>query len=248
MSELSDTLKSILGMTDMQVRVYIAALELGLGTMQELARRSGVNRSTIYTFIDELQERGYILQTRKARRWMYTAVHPEQLIMMQKNRILGLERILPELLAINNQSKKKPRITFYEGLRGIQDVYEDMLRERKEICAYEDLDNLKRALPDQYFNYFPKERAKRDILIRSISRDTPFAREFSKRNKGLLRETKFTKTDELKTDINIYGNKVALMDLRGNPMSSVLIENANLAQTMRAMWKLLWDSLGPATQ
>ena len=229
----------------MQAKIYVATLELGEGTMQELARKSGVNRSTIYTFIDELKDRGYILETRHARRRIYSAVHPEQLLSIQKNRLGGLERILPELLAINNQSKRKPRVTFYEGIQGMRDVYADMLREKKEIFAYEDLDNLKTSLPEKFFNEFPKERVHRDILIRSISRDTKFAREFSKSNRGLLRETKFVSTDELKTDMNIYGNKVALMDLRGNPMSCVLIENANLAQTMRAMWKLLWNSLGP---
>ncbi|MEK7068830.1 MAG: hypothetical protein AAB947_00440, partial [Patescibacteria group bacterium] len=163
---------------------------------------------------------------------------------MQKTRLGGLERILPELLAINNQSAQKPRVTFYEGIKGIEDVYADMLREKKEILSYEDMDNLKAGLPERFFNYFPKERARRDILIRSISRDTPFAREFSNKNRGLLRETKFISAGELRTDISIYGDKVALMDLRGSPPSCVLIENRNLAETLRTVWRQLWDKLG----
>jgi hypothetical protein len=83
------------------------------------------------------------------------------------------------------------------------------------------------------------------ILIRSISRDTPFAREFSNKNRGFLRETKFIATDELRTDISIYGDKVALMDLRGSLPSCVLIENRNLAETLRTVWKHLWNQLGP---
>lgn len=243
--KITDELLSLLGMTDMQAKVYLAALELGEGTMQMLARKSGLNRTTIYTFIDELKERGYILETRRAKRRVYSAVHPERLIEMQKTRLGGLERILPELLAINNQSAKKPRVTFYEGMKGIEDVYADMLREKKEILSYEDMDNLEAGLPEQFFASFPKERARRDILIRSISRDTPFAREFSKKNRGLLRETKFVPATEFRTDISIYGDKVALMDLRGDPASCVLIENQNLAETMRIIWRQLWDTLGP---
>lgn len=248
MIKINDELLSLLGMTLMQAKTYIAALELGEGTMQALARKSGLNRTTLYTFIDELKERGYISETRHARRRVYSAVHPERLLEMQRTRLGGLERILPELLAINNQSLKKPNVTFYQGLKGIEDVYADMLREKKEILAYEDLDHLKGDLPQRMFGWFPKERAHRDILIRSISRDTPFAREFSKRNRGLLRETKFISVPEFRTDINIYGNKVALMDLQGKPPFAVLIENRNLAETMRIVWKQLWDKLGPAVE
>lgn len=244
MVKIHDDLLHLLGLTTRQAKVYLAALELGGGTMQMLARKSGLNRTTIYTFIDDLKERGYILETRRAKRRIYSAVHPDRLVEMQRTRLGGLERILPELLAINNQSAQKPKVTFYEGPKGIEDLYADMLRDKKEIFAYEDLDNLKAGLSAHFFEYFPKERARRDILIRSISRDTPFAREFSKKNRGLLRETKLIATDDFRTDINIYGDKVALMDLRGNPPSCVLIENHHLATTMRIIWQQLWEKLG----
>ena len=243
--EISDNLLKTLGMNAMQAQVYVAALELGEATMQALARKSGVNRSTIYTFIDDLKARGYILETHKKKRRVYGAIHPEQLVEMQKNRVGELQNALPELLAVYNKSGTKPRVTFYEGSQGIEDVYSDMLREKKEIVAYEDLEDLKGELPKRIFDWFPKERAHRDILIKTISRDVPFAREFSKRNRGLLRETKFITAPMFKTDINIYGDKVALMDLQGSSQFAVIIENHNLAETMRTVWQQLWDKLGP---
>ena len=164
---------------------------------------------------------------------------------MQKNRVSELQSAVPELLAVYNKSGTKPRVTFYEGAKGIEDVYSDMLREKKEIVAYEDLEDLSGELPKRIFDWFPKERAHRDILIRTISRDVPFAREFSKRNRGLLRETKFITAPKFKTDINIYGDKVALIDLQGSSQFAVIIENHNLAETMRTVWQQLWDKLGP---
>ncbi len=243
MFKINEEASYTLGMEPMQAKVYVAALELGEATIQRLAHKSGVNRSTIYTFIDELKSRGYLLETRKGKRKVYSAVHPERLVEMEKNRFEELERMLPELLAINNESQRKPRVTYYEGWQGIEEVYGDMLRDKKEITAYEDVEHLKGALPARIFDWFPKERAKRDILIRSISRDTKEAREFSKRNIGLLREVKFIKAADFKTDINIYGDKVALMDLRSDQPFCVLIENPHLADTMRILWKHFWDTL-----
>lgn len=235
----------MLGMTSMQAKVYLAALELGEATMLALAGKSGVNRSTIYTFIDELRERGYINETKRGKRHVYSAVNPERLVEMQKVRLSGLERILPDLLAINNKSAKKPRVTFYDGMQGVEEVYADMLREKKEILAYEDLEDLRAELPPRIFDWFPKERARRDILIRSISRDVPFARNFSKDNLKFLRKTKFITAPKFKTDINIYGDKVALIDLEGPSPFAVLVENRHLADTMRVVWQQLWERLGP---
>ncbi|HMO78179.1 MAG TPA: hypothetical protein PKA42_01010 [Candidatus Paceibacterota bacterium] len=195
------------------------------------------------TFIDQLKAGGYLHETRKGQRKVYAAVNPEQLLVIGKSRLEKLEAIMPDLLAINNASAQKPRVTYYEGIQGIEEVYADMLRDKKEITAYEDLQHLKEGLSARLFEWFPKERVRKDILIRSISRDTVEAREFSKRNIGLLRETKFINSNDLKTDINIYGNKVALMDLRGNPQFCVLIENKHLADTMRSLWSQLWSRL-----
>src|SRR3989344_5545561 len=100
--EISENLLTTLGFDHMQAQVYLAALELGEATMQALARKSGVNRSTIYTFIDDLKDRGYILETQKNKRRIYSAVHPEHLVGMQKTRLTELQNILPELLAIRN--------------------------------------------------------------------------------------------------------------------------------------------------
>lgn len=232
-----------LGLGPLQGRVYLAALELGQATIQALSRKSGVNRSTIYTFIDDMKSRGFLFETKRARRKIYSAVHPEKIVELQKRRARNLEGMLPELLAINNASSARPRVTYYEGMQGIEEVYKDMLRTKTEIVAYEDIQHLKEGLPTEIYKWFPKERASRNIAINTISRDTVQAREFSKNDKDLLRKTKFIKASDFKTDINIYGDKIALMDLRGNPAFCVLIENKNLAETMRMIWRQLWDRI-----
>lgn len=245
MNEIKQELTRLLGMTEKQTRVYLASLELGGGTMQSIARKSGLNRTTIYTFIDEMKEAGFMQETRSARRRIYTAVDPRTLLSVQKNKLSGLEHMLPELMAIRNEARGKPRVTFFEGRKGVEEVYEDMLHDRAEILSYEDMDNLKSGLAPSFFASFPKERVRRDIPLRSISCDTSFAREFSKRNRGLLRETRFVPLKELRTDISIYGDKVALMDLRGDPQTCVLIENRNIAESMRSIWTQLWHQLPP---
>ena len=46
-----------------------------------------------------------------------------------------------------------------------------------------------------------------------------------------------------KTEINIYGDKVALMSYRTKIPFCVLIEDHNIAETLRSAWKELWERL-----
>jgi HTH-type transcriptional regulator, sugar sensing transcriptional regulator len=232
-----------LGLNEDQTKVYLAALELGEASMQELAHKSGVKRTSIYNFIDELKDRKLIVTSKKRKRTLYSAVHPSQLIEIEKARLAELDRALPELLAIYNKSATKPKVTFYEGVDGIKEVLLDMLKEKQPVAAVSDYKQMAESLGDYYFDIFPPERARRGIISKNIVPDTPKAREFAKKDAQYLRETRFLPVNDLKTEINIYGNKVALNSYSSNPPFSVIIEDQNIAETLRTLWNQLWDKL-----
>lgn len=243
MKILSKSLLSSLGLNETQAAVYTTALELGEATMQQLARKSGIKRTSIYNFIDELKSRGLVVETKKKKHKVYSAVHPRQLLEIEKTRIVELERTLPELLAIQNKSKIKPRVTFYENIDGIKDVYADMLKEGKEILAFEDLEHMQIALPRSFYEHFPSERARRGISFKSILRDSPEARRIVGKNRHLLRQSKLLASADWRTEVNIYGEKVALMSFRAKTPFCVLIDDRDIAETLRLAWQELWNNL-----
>lgn len=243
MEKLSSQLLQSLGLSPAQATVYLTALELGVSNMQQLARKSNVKRTSIYNFIDELKTKGFIVETKKKKRKVYSAVAPDQLVEIEKTRLAELERALPELRAIQNASRTKPRVTFYEGIEGIKEVYADTLQERKEILAFEDLEHMSIGLPQSFYEWYPRERARRSIVFKSITRDSLEARRLTQHNRGLLRESKLIASADWKTEINIYGDKVAMMSLRTRVPFCVLIEDHDIAETLRTAWRELWNHL-----
>lgn len=225
-----------------QAAVYTAALELGQSTIQEIAKKSGVKRTSIYNFLDEMRERGLLVTSRKKKRNVYSATNPEQLVEMEKARLVDLQKTIPELMAFANRSRKKPRVTFYEGIDGMKDVYANILQERHPMVGWSDFEHNVKVMGRFYETYVP-ERARRNISYHVILRDTPAAREWAKGNRGALRETKFIPSDQIRTEINIYGHKVVLMSFRSLPPIGVMIEDANIASTLRFAWQQLWDRL-----
>ena len=238
-----------LGLSEGELSVYLAALELGQANIQDISRKSGTKRASTYNFIDALKERQLISEIKKGRRKLYSAAHPSHLLQLERSRITSLERIIPELLAINNSARNKPRVTYHEGIAGMEEIYERMIQDKQIICAWEDLDRMFDIMPQSFTKNYPEERSAKKIPLRTITRDTPFARKFiTEKNIGYSRESRLLSAEEFGTDIEIFGNKVALFSLRKDSPFGVLIEDPGLARTLKIIWQEQWDSLAPAAR
>lgn len=232
------------GLSESELSVYVATLELGEAQIQDISRKSGVKRTSIYNFIDALKVLGLLSEIKKRKRRLFSAASPHHLLELQKSKLSSIERVVPELLAIQNNVRNKPRVSFYEGIEGIKEIYNMTLRDKRPIYAWEDLDRTNEVLPAHFFKNYPEERAAKKIPARCIDRDSAFAREFTaKNNARLLRESHFISPKEFGTEINIFGNKVALFSMRKDFPFGVLIEDAGIAVTMKVIWNELWDRL-----
>jgi hypothetical protein len=60
--------------------------------------------------------------------------------------------------------QNRPRIKFYEGTEGLKYVYEDTLTSTESIRAYATVDDMHKALPN-YFPEYYKRRANKNISI-----------------------------------------------------------------------------------
>lgn len=238
------SLFSILGITKDQGAIYLAALEIGEGTIQDLSRASGVKRTSIYNFINELKEKGLLSSATRGKRKIYEATSPRQLLEIGKSRLVDIEEIIPELSALYTTKYDKPKVLYFEGVDDIKKAYADMLSTRLPIVSYEDIDYLKKMLPEKYYAYLPPERARLGIPLKAISKDSPAARKFSENDRVLQRQTKFIKTNSpLKTEINIYGKKVLMISFREDRPFATIIEDKDIAETLRIGWELLWNRL-----
>ncbi len=240
-------LTEALGLSNAEIAVYLAALELGEAQIQDISRKSGVKRTSIYNFIDALKDKKFLTEIKKGKRRVFSATSPHLLLEQQKSKVSSVERLIPQLLAIQNSVKDKPRVSFYEGIEGIKEIYRMTLRDKQIIYAWEDLDRTRDVLPAGFFKVYPEERAAKKIPARCIDRDTPFAREFTaKNNVRLARESRFVSSDEFGTEINIFGNKVAFFSYNKKHPFGVVIDDASIALAQKVAWQELWDRLPPA--
>ncbi len=128
---------------------------------------------------------------------------------------------------------------FYEGTEGLRDVYEDTLTSSEPILAYASIDDMHKALPN-YFPEYYKRRAQKGISIKGIVPMTEKALERSNFNTSEKREIAFVPPDKyyFSPEINIYDNKVMIASWREK--LGIIIESEEIADAMKKIYELAW--------
>ncbi len=234
-----------LGFSSKEADIYLSLLELGKGTVSQIAQRAAINRTTCYHILNSLLTRGVVNISGKEPKQEYAAENPDKIIAMfnhyiEKNQafIEQAKNIIPQLKSIHNV-KDRPKVRFYEGMEGIKEVYEDTLTSKEPIRAFAHVEDNNVALPEYFPDYYFR-RAKKKIPIRAIFPDTPAARELRKDDKIQIRQTALVPADKYSftPEINIYNNKIMIASWREE--LGITIESAEIAEAMKKIFELAW--------
>ncbi len=236
-----------LGLSQKEALVYLSSLELGPAPVQEIAKRARVNRATTYVMIEALTKHGLISSFEKGKKRYFVAEGPEHLqkIFHTQRREIDereheLHSILPELRALS-AGAEKPRVRFYEGLEGLEAMRNDLLKIKElDILSVFSLDDTKQLLHTEHTEPFRKKLLERKAKNRFIftSSEPPSGIPSAWEGRRVPKD-RFPFSGE----ITIYGNCVAMLSFRGK-LLGVIVESQGLAETMRAIFELAWETAG----
>ena len=216
----------------------MAALESGLASAQDIAAKANLARTTTYSVLKVLTEKGFIGRSEVRGKDRFMAEPPDKLLNKAQEIQEQIKKSLPEFEAIYNKSEVKPKILFYEGKKAIQNIYDDTLREKPdEILEWNT--NAFFGNPDVDQAYVAK-RVKLGIKARRLAGTGSRWFEHKKYDPQELSQTRIVPKEIFWPDVevNIYGRKVAFLNYAEN--MSVIIESQAIAEAMRQAYELSW--------
>lgn len=237
------------GLNEKQAEVYVTLLQLGSANIQTIADETDLKRTTAYSVLDILIEKGLVYFNQNGTHRTYHAENPRKLpnLLAEENKQLlarqkTLIEAIPELTSLYNAKLSKPKIRLYEGATGIKEIYSSMLltKSNGEILIFESATLMKGVLLDIWLKDYTSHRIDKKIAQRAIVEECQFANELREKDNDENRQTlilpknKFPFTNE----ISIFGNKVAIINFK--EMIGVVIESADVAQTQRSIFELAW--------
>jgi len=239
----------VLDLNLVDVKVYEAALELGPTSVQSIARKAKIVRTTAYRSIDRLKEKGLMSVSVMGKKKYFVAEDPEKLINLTKDKSKQIQQakktlseILPKLKGIANTVSGKPKVRFYEGAEGLKSVYDETLNYRN-ILVHCMTEGWPKLIPD-YLPEYLRQVQKRGIKTREVVETSPrgneYCRLYSSKNNKILQLPKKYKSE---TDYMIYGNKVAFLSYnRKNPVG-IVVEDEEIVRHEKIHFEVMWKAL-----
>jgi sugar-specific transcriptional regulator TrmB len=229
------------GLSDKETRVYLALSELGLVTVNQIAEKADLIRTTTYDVLKVLREKGLVSSVIKNKILYYESANPEKLIQIIEEKRRKIESIMPNLKRLKTQTPEKPELELYEGKEGIKTIYEDILNEKKDLSAISNTNYIFNISPF-YVPHFIKQRVKKGIFIRLLNEKTKESVEMMKnRDKQEKRETRFLENlKDIKITEYIYGDKVAILGTDPKNPLGIIIKNIDFAKEQKLMFDIVW--------
>lgn len=239
-----------LNFTKKEIAAYIALLELGAGSVQQISRATEINRVSVYAAIEELKRKGMIAESRKGKKKLFVAESPDSIaaLLNEKKEKLAKEEgdlqnvILPILKAINFRQENKPQIKFFEGHDGINRVFDEyILKNNRDVINCGSYETATKVISFEKEMEFFQDIAKQKTFYRMLLEDTPLNRKFAEAGKGAT-HTKFLPQDmKISPDIVVAGPMVALISY--DKENATLIEDESIAQAMKMFMDFMWEKL-----
>jgi len=250
---ITDVLKKI-GFNEKESLVYIQLVRMGSLSASVLATKTEINRTTVYDIIEVLVKRGLISSFQKNGITYFKALDPRELInYIEREKIEHIKEldkqqkiikdILPELISLENPESTKPKVTFFEGEKGMRQAYEDTLTSSEEILAYANVEEMHKGLPNFFPEYYERRGIQKNIHIKCIAPDNKMSVERQKKDKSENREMILIPKEryEFSPEINIYDDKVLIASWKEK--MAIIIKSKEIADFHKKMYKLSWNLL-----
>ncbi len=235
---------SSLGLDTRESATYLAALELGETLILPLARHAGLKRATLYEVMPKLHDLGLISYGKKGKRRTVIAQDPSKLVYMQEQKLQDIRAVLPQLMSRFNALESKPKLFSYEGIEGIKQVYEDTLAEEFPILSFLQVQEIEPQIKQYLLKSYVPRRVKRGIRVKNVVSGQADEAEATLPDKGTYRENRYVdaKLFPANIEVLIYSNKVAFITYKtGSQPMGIIIENKDIAETMRSFHKMAWE-------
>ncbi len=234
------------GLSKKESALYLSILEAGETTLAHAAEKARLKRSTVYSLVDGMKERGFLSETKRRGICYVSALSPRLLIERFERSAEAAKSLLPQLMDIAYASPVKPRIRFYDGLEGIKQILFEAAASGKDYIGFIDYALMPKEIYRHIRTKVAPERAKLGNSLRLLMprNETNAKVLLDYRQKIEHRMVDFPSRKN-HIEILLYeGSKIGCMSFVKNEMFGVVIDSEAILVTLKDLFMLIWDQAG----
>jgi sugar-specific transcriptional regulator TrmB len=234
-----------IGLSQGESKVYLALLREKVASKTKIVTKSQVSASKVYEILDRLIAKGLVATHKKNNVLHFSAANPKRLLdyTADKQKTLDqtksqIEAMIPELSRIQDSSKDIFVTETYEGIKGVETAISELLYEPGHVYRAMGVSSKRNEVFNRVWFHWHAQRIKMKIPAELLF--TEKASEYSdKLSKLAITKSRYAPWTTPAT-MGMYGNKVIIIDYKGELPVSVVITNKNMSQSMTEFFKSLW--------
>jgi len=241
MNEIIETLQNF-GLNEKEAKIYLTLLPLKKATAYVVSIQSGIKKSTTYNILEILVNKGFALKIPSDDKNYYIAKSPKECFFAAREKLVSIEEIIPELLAMQKNDEEKATVSYYEGMDGIKESYHRIFKKvkDKEIVGFyahgkDSPNDLVKS-----WDWWTKKRKEKNIKVRGITTRDASNEEYLTEQEKNLSNIKSLPMEEYNSNVSveIYDKFTQIISSRN--LQSILIENSDIANVLRQIFEIVW--------
>jgi len=228
-----------LGLTNAEIKVYLALLGLGTSTAGPVLEKTGLQNSVVHMTLHKLVERGFISFVKKGKVRHYQAADPSNILKFIEEKKSRFESILPQLLA-KQQKQERQEVEIFESFRGFKNMMQEFVKDGERGDEYsffsfhtKNPENFRSVW--KFYDDFDCERKRRGFITRGIV-PSELKEQFRDRDQKTLLYVDFP----VPTNLSIFRNKIIMTPFE-DKMVCFLVHSRQLAESFRQYFYSIWN-------
>jgi len=248
---------SQLGFSDRETSVFLSLVETGKANASKLSRRTGIRRTTVYSVLSALIQKGVISQQQEKEGSIYLVNKPAALMRVIQREREELEKretltkeLIENLAGLFQQSEQAiPKIHFFEGKKNVENMLYDSYDARQQSAAnqdgiiwgYQDSSYFQEYKKYSEHNFSMRKKAGQVSIVQLFADQAHFESELSHRYKVENREIRqFPPGIELTSTLWIHGDFITMIQSRHVPHYAIQIKDSWIASNLKKMFQFVW--------
>ena len=242
------------GLKTGEAELYDLLLQFGASSAASLVSKTKYKRGMVYKFLEDLTKKGLVSTFTKNKKTYFRPEHPHKIVdsienTMQeaKMQMSSVQAVLPQLDEAYRMNEIRPTVQYYEGIYGIKRVFDDIYSPKTEpVYGCVDLEKSDKAVPSYVVEDLIPLRIKNKVMAISFVGNSKQAKEIHKKDGISLRKSVLLdkKQYPLPAEIDVYEDKVALLSFDKEKFAGILIQNKDIATSLKTIFKLAFEKFG----
>ncbi|MFA5021781.1 MAG: helix-turn-helix domain-containing protein [Patescibacteria group bacterium] len=235
------------GLSNKEADVYLALLELGKAKSREIATKTKLPRSTVYSVLEFLEKKGLVFSFDQGKIKTYVAQDPVRIVSDIASQAQAIKTIFPELKDLYQGAKTKPQIKYYQGVSELKGMYNGILK-IKDLKSYDIVaaEGYWLKLDEKFLQDFKKRRAEAGIKTRLILDNSQASLERKANEEKTNSEVKIMPPSMAQFKISagtyIFKDKVIFIAYK-KELIAVEIISEEISSLLKMMFEFCWQFL-----